>query len=109
MDAVEETDGGAAQNEISLGWLLLKRFGDVCGWAEFFGERVGDIGERVAGTAGNDEFAFLEKRLGLMPLGDVAEGVDADQKEELVAFLESLLKTANGVDGIVRSRSGGGR
>jgi hypothetical protein len=40
-----------------------------------------------------------------VPVGDVAEGVDADQEEELVDFFERTLEAADRVDGVV----GGGR
>ena len=39
-----------------------------------------------------------------MPLGDILEGIDADQQEKPIRFLERLLQTLDGVDGVVRFR-----
>ena len=36
-----------------------------------------------------------------MPLGDVREGVDADQQEEAVCFLERPLEALDGIDCVV--------
>src|SRR6201987_4428455 len=97
-------DRNTVQNEIALRRLFFKRLRDVRGGPEFFRKRVGDIGERVAGPAGHDELAFSKQSFGLVPLGDVAERVNADQKEEFVAFLQRLFQAQNGVDGVVGRR-----
>jgi hypothetical protein len=36
-----------------------------------------------------------------MPLSDIREGIDADEQEELVRFLERLLQPPDGIDGVV--------
>ena len=88
IDLVEQVDGHAGQHKVSRGGLLLKWAGRLRARAQTFGQGVGDIGERVAWPARDDEFALAEQRLRLMPLGDVGEGVNSDQQEKAIRFLE---------------------
>src|SRR5215469_726985 len=106
VDAVEDVEGGAGKDEVAAGGLLFEGLGDVRGGPDGFGQGVGDVGERVTGAAGDDEFAFREDLFGFVPGGDVFEGVDADQKEELVGGLEEFLEAADGVDGVTRKYIG---
>ena len=102
VDAVEDVDGGAGKDEIAAGGLLFEGLGNVGGGADGFRQRVGDVGERVTGAAGDHEFAFREDFFSLVPSSNLFEGIDADQKEELVGGLEKFLEAADGVDGVTR-------
>src|SRR5579883_3373668 len=106
-DGVENVEGSAAEHEVSAGGLLFEGFGDVGGGAEFFGEGVSHVGQGVSRAAGDNEFAFAEKGFGLAPPGDVAEGVDSDEEEKLVDFLEGGAQPADGIDRVVGGRRSG--
>ena len=83
MDAVEYVNGCAVQDQVAPGWLFFKRLGDVGGGTEFFGQGVGYVGKRVSGAGGYDEFDFRKKLFGFVPLGDLAEGVDANREKRV--------------------------
>src|SRR5215475_1774311 len=98
-------DRYSLEDQVSLGWLFLEGFGDSCRGAQFFRQRPGNVGERIPGPTGDKKLALFEKGFGLMPLGDIAKCIDADQKEKIVTLLQGPLQAANGIDGVVRGCS----
>src|SRR5438552_7493277 len=66
-----------------------------------FRQMIGDLGQRVAGTADHDELAGAQQFFWLAPFGDIGEGVYTDEKKQAVVFLQLALEGADGVDGIM--------
>src|SRR6266853_1238174 len=107
-------DRGSMQYQISGGGLLAKWARDFRLRTKALRQRVGHVGQRISRAAGDDELALAEQRLSLVPLGNIGESIDTDQKQEAVAFLERLLKPPNRINRVIRfwrplsaSRAGG--
>src|ERR1700686_5908810 len=95
-------DRGSMQNQISYGGLLAKWARDFRLGTKGLRQGVGDVGQRISRAACNDELALAEKRLSVVPLGNIGESIDTDQKQEAVAFLERLLKPLNRINRVIR-------
>src|SRR5467141_2009571 len=95
-------DGGSTQNQISGGGLLAKRARDFRLGTKALRQRVGHVGQRISRAACDDELALAEQRRSVVPLGNIGESIDTDQKQEAVAFLERLLKPLNRINGVIR-------
>src|SRR5712671_485901 len=91
MYFAQQMNRNPRQHQIPLRGLFLKRSGHFRSRAQTPRQRIGHVSQRIARAAGHDEFAFAKQSLGLMPLGNVSEGVDSEQEKKLVAFLERLL------------------
>jgi len=61
-----ERDSG--EHEISFCGLLCERLRGLGSGTQLLRQRGGYVGQRISGTAGDDEFAFLKQRLRFAPL-----------------------------------------
>src|SRR3984893_3466561 len=95
-------DRGSMQNQISGGGLLAKWTRDLRLGTKALRQRVGHVGQRISRAACDDELALAEQRLSVVPLGNIGEGIDTDQKQEAVAFLERRLKPLNRINRVIR-------
>src|ERR1700694_5779163 len=95
-------DRGSMQNQISGGGLLAKWAGDFRLGTKALRQSVGHVGQRIPRAACDDELALAEQRLSVVPLGNIGESIDTDQKHEAVAFLERLLKPLNRINRVLR-------
>src|ERR1700694_6001939 len=95
-------DRGSMQNQVSCGGLLAKWARDFRLGTKALRQRVGHVGQRISRAACDHELALAEQRLSVVPLGDIGESIDTDQKHEAVAFLERLLKPLNRINRVLR-------
>ena len=79
-------DGHALQHQIPASRLLVKRTRDFLPRPQTRGQGIRHIGQRVSRPAGHHKLALPKQRLGLMPLRDVLEGIDADEQEQPVSL-----------------------
>src|SRR5260370_743245 len=101
---VQQVQNDSGKNEVALGWLLRKRFRGLCPGTESLRQSVCHVSEEEARTAGYDKFAFRKQRFGFAPLGNIFKCVNSDEEKQAIALLERLLKFANCVNAVVRSR-----
>src|SRR5258708_23196898 len=92
------------QHQVSLRGLLRKRLGDSSRWAHAFRQGIGHISERKTRTAGHNKRAFAKNCFGLMPFGNVVEGINSDEKKEPITPLKKPLQPSYGVDAVVGFR-----
>src|SRR4029077_18514713 len=90
------------QYQVSCRSLLAERVRHFRLGTQACGQSVGDVGKGVPWPAGNYKLTLSKQCLGLVPLRDVSEGIDADEQEEPVRFLERLFEALDGIDGVVR-------
>src|SRR5258708_37178282 len=95
-------DSRSMQNQICGGGLLAKWARDFRLGTKALRQRVGHVGQRIPRAACQHELALAEQRLSVVPLGNIGESIDTDQKQEAVAFLERLLKPLNGINRVIR-------
>src|SRR6185437_7211700 len=69
---------------------------------QLFWKGAGNVPERISWTTGDDELAFAQQLDGTMPFGDTEERIDADQKIQLVRFLQLAFHMPNGFQRVIR-------
>src|ERR1700733_3333092 len=102
MNSVQQMDGCARQNQVALSRLLGKRLGDGSRGAQTLRQGIRHVRQRKPRPARYDEGAFAEQCLGLIPLGNVVEGIDPDQEKDLITLLQSAFQSPNRLDGVIR-------
>ena len=106
MHTLQQVNRRACQHQISLGGLLGEGLAHGGFWPKTFRQCVGYVGKRVAWTAGHDECTFAQQCFRLTPLGDFREGVNSDEEEDAINFLQRLLEPANRIDAEIRAWRG---
>src|ERR1700679_2801450 len=101
VNLFQQMDVHAAQHQIPSCRLLLKWTRHLQPRTQALRQCVCNIRQGVTRPAGHDKLALTKQSLRLMPLGDVLKGIDADEQEEPVRFLERLLQASDGIDGVV--------
>src|SRR3989442_4758341 len=101
---IQQVQSDSGKNQVALGRLLRKKVRGLCPGTESLRQSVCYVSEGKARTAGYDKFALRKQRLGFAPFGNISKRVNSDKEEQANALLERLLKYANCVNAIVRSR-----
>ena len=99
-------EGEAAELDLSgEGKIWQSGFG---GDGEAGGERGGEVGERLSGARGDNEWGDEGDFRSAMPLAEAVEGVCAHEAEERACAGELGAEALEGVDGVVGSAGGSG-
>src|SRR5262249_46723609 len=86
VDSFQQVQCHTRKHEIARRRLLLKGFCHGGRGTQPVRQGFGDIAQRKSRTAGDDKRALSKQRLGIMPFGNLAKGVNSDDEKEAVRF-----------------------